>query len=70
MCYQCSSLRQTSALTRLDFVTVSFTNAEVDGSAGGNSAPTQLSMGTKAKPKDATSALSGGNAFDVTWVSA
>jgi hypothetical protein len=51
-------------------VTVSFTNAEVDGSAVGNSAPTQLSMGTKAKPKDATSALSGGNAFDVTWVSA
>jgi hypothetical protein len=51
-----------------DFGTVSFTNAEVDGSPIGNLAPHRISMGTKAKPKDSTSALSGENAFSVTWV--
>jgi hypothetical protein len=50
-----------------DFGTVSFTNAEVDGSPIGNFGPTQISMGTEAKPKDTTSSLSGGNAFNVTW---
>jgi hypothetical protein len=52
-----------------DFGTVSFTNAEVDGSPIGNFEPNQINMGTKAKPKDATSSLNGGNAFSVTWVS-
>ena len=52
-----------------DFGTVSFTNAEVDGSPIGTFEPHQISMGTKAKPKDSTSSLSGGNAFSVAWLS-
>ncbi len=57
-----------AVLPLTDFGTVSFTRAEVDGTPIGNSDPHQISMGTRAKPKDATSALSGGNAFSVTWV--
>jgi hypothetical protein len=50
-----------------DFGTVSFTNADVDGSSIGSFGPIQINMGTAAKPKDMTSSLSGGNAFTDTW---
>jgi hypothetical protein len=50
-----------------DFGTVSFTNADVDGSSIGTFAPIEINMGNAAKPKDVTSSLSGGKAFTDTW---
>jgi hypothetical protein len=50
---------------------VTFTNATVDGSAIGNSDPTQIIMVDGAGlDKDTISTLSGGNSFTGTWLRA
>jgi len=53
------------------FSPVTFTNASVDGSAIGNSSPTQIIMvNNSGQAKDSISSLSGGNSFTATWLRA
>jgi Peptidase A4 family len=53
------------------FSPVTFTNATVDGSAVGNSSPTQIIMvNGSGQAKDSISSLSGGNSFKATWLRA
>jgi hypothetical protein len=53
------------------FSPVTFTNATVDGSAIGNSSPTQIIMvNNSGQAKDSISSLSGGNSFTATWLRA
>jgi hypothetical protein len=55
-------------LALANFGTVSFTGANVDGAAIGNSSPTEIIMvDSHGHDKDTVSALSGGNSFSVTW---
>ena len=50
------------------FSPVTFTSATVNGSAIGNSGPTQIVMvDGSGNAKDSVSSLSGGNSFTVTW---
>lgn len=58
----------TTPLPLSDFGTVSFTGATVDGAAIGNQNPTALTIVSDDNVPEATpSALTGGNAFTVTW---
>jgi Peptidase A4 family len=58
----------TTALPLSDFGTVSFTGATVDGAAIGNQNPSALTLvSADGVPEATPSALTGGNAFTVTW---
>ena len=50
-----------------NFGTASFTNATANGQPIGNFSPDNITMGSGSTTKATTSALSGGNAFSVTW---
>ena len=50
------------------FGTMSFTSSLANGSAIGNSNPTQIIMQSGGTQKDSISALSGGTDFSATWL--
>ena len=51
-----------------NFGTVNFTNSQANGSAIGNSSPTEIIMQSGSTQKDSVSALSGGTNFSATWL--
>jgi hypothetical protein len=51
-----------------NFGTMSFTNSLANGSAIGNSNPTEIIMQSGSTQKDSISALSGGTNFSATWL--
>ncbi|MFC5906342.1 G1 family glutamic endopeptidase [Streptacidiphilus monticola] len=57
----------TGVLPLTNFGTVNFTSATVNGQNIGNFSPDQINMASGSTTKATTSALSGGNAFSVTW---
>ncbi|MBD0739151.1 G1 family glutamic endopeptidase [Streptomyces sp. CBMA29] len=57
----------TGVLPLAHFSTASFTNATANGQAIGNYGPDKINMASGSTTKATTSALSGGNAFSVTW---
>ncbi|MFF7154236.1 G1 family glutamic endopeptidase [Streptomyces sp. NPDC008139] len=57
----------TGVLPLAHFSTASFTNATANGQAIGTYGPDKINMASGSTTKATTSALSGGNAFSVTW---